>query len=289
MSYPTFSYHKGWQDDGSSLTPLYTWTEKGTGDGDVATMTVVDSEYFKIDLTAVLGDASVYWEYPDSVGADDIGIDSTIYQLVLYRYKCSNPNVKAKIEEVWSGGAVKTILPETNATTFTYGTIIIDGTVGQDVDHIRLYATNAIGNVYYDFVVLCEGTFTFPTADVELYLPQPTIANIGIPGRDGQILQNLGSELARVHITADMTPATTAEWGTPKGQRIYQICHHQSNDLWQWWEFPKHGVKFKACIESSPEISVTDTKMLLDLWLKEYKLGDACNSENYSERFGHPL
>jgi len=286
MSWPTITHGKGWWDDCLTLTPYYTWFEMGTGDADVATMAVLYGDYFDIDLTDISGDASVYWEYPENPGVgNNIGIGSLTYPYVFYRYKCGNATVKAKIELVWSGGAVKTVLADTNSETWTYGATTITGAMGQNIDHVRLYATTAVGHVYYDFVCIGQAVFTFPSASlVELTGAFPRHANIPIPSKDGVAPQNLGSEPAQVRITADMDVDDTT-WNY--GKVFDQISHDLSNDLWQWLTLPAHKRQFKATLAEPPCYPFENGRLSLNLLLEEYKLADARAFENYAERFGH--
>jgi len=143
-------------------------------------------------------------------------------------------------------------------------------------------------HVYYDFVLVCENEFTFPNANVTFYPPESRDAVLKPPGRAGHILQDLGSEMAEVHIIANLDQGS---WGTPPGAVIDQISHEQSTDLWQWLTLPIilspwEGRKFKVRFMRKPEFAFVDGKKSLDLWLTEYKLAPT-DAENYAERFGH--
>lgn len=294
MSYPTITHGKGWQDDCNSLTPKYTWVEKGTGDGDLGSMMVENNDYFRIYVTAILGDKIYWWEYPDSAGGDNIGIDSQTYTKAMFRYKCNNANIKAKIEVLMSAGPPETILPETNTETLTVGTATITGGEGVDIDHVRLYANQAKGVVFYDWIMFYTDTYTFPNANLEFFEPDPVVPVLGIPFRGGGIIQNLGNEWAQVHITADMNKAKAGtSWGSPAGQYIDKICHEQPKDLWQWFTMPELGRAFRVYVSQKAKISLVKRKKELDLWLTEYKLGGTppdpsfSITESYAERFGH--
>jgi hypothetical protein len=284
VSWPTITRGKGWWDDLFIVNPYYTWVLQGVADADTGTMGFIYGDYMDLDLTGVGGDASMYAEYPDFGGGDDIEIGSLTYPYVFYRYKCSNANVKAKIELVWSDDAVKTVLAATNNEDWTYGATEITGDTGKNIDHVRLYATTAIGHVYYDFICIGQGVFEFPGANlVELILPNPRRGNIPIPGKDGVAPQNLGSEPAQVRISADMD--TTSDWND--GKVFDQISHDLSSDLWQWLTLPAHDRQFKATLADSPRMPFEDGKLRLELLFEEYKLANARSFENYAERFGH--
>jgi hypothetical protein len=292
MSYqPTITYGKAWQDDGNDLSPLYTWTEKGTGDGDTTDFIIENNDYFRIPLSFIGGDASVYWEYPDSAGADNLLIDTDDYPNIMWRYKgMPGQTTCAKIELVFDGGGTQIVLNETHTETLTVGTATIDA--GERLDHVRLYATTGVGLVFYDFLMVYKGTFTFPKADVHPYWGNPAVSQLGVR-KGGGVPQDLGGEWSRIHITAEMTHESTADWGSPKGKYLKQILHEQPNDLWQWLTLPSHDSAFKARIPQPIEMPYVNGKLNLDLWLEEYKLGATPPSTAYSitetsdERFGH--
>ena len=286
---PTTTYTKGWWDDCNILTPYYTWTEKGTVGGDLGTMFVENNDYFRISMTAIAGDASIWWEYPDSAGADNIGILTNTYKRIKFRYKCSNATIKAKIIAVYNVGAPQTVLAATNSETFAVGDVAL--TPNERLDHIQLYAEDAIGIVFYDFVMVYAGIYTFPNAGqlVEPFLSPSQTAKLPIPFRGGPILQGLGCEdYTHVHFVADLD---VEDWGTPKGSIFYLLSHHQKTDLWQWMEFPEHGLAFKAYLESC-SFPFRDGKLGVDAWFREFKLGgtppdtDWSVTENYAERYG---
>ena len=223
----------------------------------------------------------VYYEYDFSPNLS-VGPNNP-YKSLLIRYKCSNANVKAEVEYVYTGPEYQSVLPSTNNELFTAysANLVADKTL----DKIRLYANDDEGAVYYDFHLLYDAIYTFPNAGllVDPYLPEARIADIVIPGKDGLVQQNLGSDLSKIHIVADMD---VEDWGTPKGKWLQQIVHEQSSELWQWWTFPSHGWKFKGYVKNARQ-PFTDRKMGLDMWVHEYKLGSATEIETYAERFGH--
>jgi hypothetical protein len=283
LSWPTITYGKGFRDDGYTLTPEYTWTENGTVAGDLATMLPIYGDYFDLDLTAIGGDASVWWEYPDSGGANNISISTNTYPKVHYRYKCSNATVKAKIVSVNNDATTDTWLAATNNETWTYGTATL--TDAKTLDHIRLYAETAIGHVYYDFADVFQGIFTFPSANlVELIGPSPRVPYLPIPCKDGVDPQNLGSDPIQVRINADMDVDDTT-WNS--GKVFDQISHDLSFDLWQWLTLPEHDRQFKVTMAEPYRMPFENGQLSLELLLKEYKLADARALENYVERFGH--
>jgi len=278
---PTITHGRGFVDDCNQVTglPLGDWTE--TEDGNVAAMTVDNNDYFKITVSTSVGNKIVYYSYPDEGGADNLGLDSDTYTKIRFRYKTSGPNIKAKIVLVFSAGDPQTVLDETDNMSWTTG--VVDITSGKTIDHVRLYATQSTGEVYYDFVLIHEGEFTITGASSTLNLPPPRYPNIAPPGKDGVTWQDLGSDPATVVITAEMELGTWHLGASgPDGEAFYMIWH---NHDWQWLTLPDHGVQFKVKPDSPSSIVAREGKLFCNLTFREYRLGNA-NQETYDERWG---
>lgn len=228
MTVPTITYGHGFLEDCDD-TSIYTEHE----DGNTAILSVGVDDIFQITVAISVGNKSVYYEYPDSAGADDIDISSTLYPKALFRYKTSNASIKAKIELLFSDASTQTILDETSSTDWTVGSE--DITTGKTIDHVRFYATQATGLVYYDFLMLHKETFTFPAVrpgGITIQIPFKT-AKLEIPGREGDIIQRLGMNSPIIRIRGHMKHGET--WGTtnfPYGEYLYKIL--RDDDPWQW-------------------------------------------------------
>jgi len=121
-----------------------TWVE--SEDGNVGSFTCEHDDYFKINITSSSGNKTYYIE-------DNIGyVSPSVYTTFLYRYKTSDTNIKAKIVAVFASGN-QTILSETSSTTWVKGSATLDTDKGS-LTRIRLYANQATGQVYYDFVLV---------------------------------------------------------------------------------------------------------------------------------------
>lgn len=291
MSWPTLTHTHGWKTDCTDTTEAgAAWTK--TEDGNNMTFLAEDSDYLRLAVVGIGGNNISYLSWPDeahAAGEPDIDIDCNTYTKVLFRYKCSNANVKAKIVFVFDGGPNETILVDTNTETFTVGSHTLT-TTDRQIDHVRLYANAAVGIVFYDFVLIHVGTFTFPHCTVV----EPDFApirevNIPVFGKDGGNEQNAGSNLSTIHITADMSQGS---WGTPTGQYLFSIVHNRTSELWQWFTSAEHDIAFKVKIKSF-RMPYRHGKLTLDLMLQEYSLASAkplpnwSVTESSSERWGH--
>ena len=278
MSYPTITYgHSSGFTDDMAVFDAAVWVPEGAPTL-TATLEVDSGDYFKLTTTG--GAGSGYWELTPAA-AVSVGPHGT-YKKWKLRYKVVG-TITAQVQATLSVSGAVDLLAAGTETTWT----VVEGTftVDEDLSKLRIYvvgthAANRI--VYYDFILVCQDEFEFPNAVVHLFLPESRDAVLGPPGRAGNILQDLGSEMAEVHITADLDQGS---WGTPVAAVIDQISHEQSTDLWQWFT-TQLGRKFKARFMGKPEISIVEGKKSLDLWLTEYKLAPT-DAENYAERFGH--
>lgn len=278
MSYPTITYGHAtlFTDDMHTFDPLI-WIPEGAPTL-TATLAVDSGDYFKLTTTG--GAGSKYWWRvpitPVSVGP------TGVYKKWKLRYKVFG-TITAKVQATLSVSGAVDLLAAGTETAFK----VVEGTfdVDENLEELRIYivgthAANRI--VYYDFILVCQDEFAFPNGDVHFFLPESRDAKVKPPGRAGHILQDLGSEMAQVHITADLDQGS---WGTPVATVIDQISHEQSSDLWQWFTL-QLGRKIKVRFIQKPRISIIDDKKSLDLWLEEYKLAPT-DAENPAERFGH--
>jgi len=298
MSYPILAFNES-AGHANDCTTTTGWTQEIGPSLPAPTISCEYGDYIKLGGTpAGPGDESCYWEV--NVTPD---IDAELYKYYVLRWKTTvaTTGLGARVEIRYAAGVPinEWILGETvpqfsdPANTFEVTVGTLSDVTGKDIDCVRFYADdypNAVAAggtfVWFDLLLLTESPFTFPKCDVDLFLPAPRIPVLEPPGRNGDILQNLGSKMARVHIQAEMTHESTSVWGTPKGQRFLQACHEQSDTLFHWLNLQSHGVKFKVCIDQEPLIRYANGRLTLDLWLKEYKLAPMSAIESYAERFG---
>jgi len=168
--------------------------------------------------------------------------------------------------------------------------------------YIRFYAdedaadnANGTSQVYYDFLLIHKGTFTFPNVAYGLdFTPPPRYATIPIPSRVGDITQGLGSESATVTASCDLNiDNATNDWKRPQGtlspktdyvngEVFMEIAHRTYTEPWQWLDTGTE--QFKVTLEN-PVFRRMGKGHVLDLLFREYRLGCASN-EYYYERFG---
>jgi len=289
---------------------LSNWFLSDSGLGGV--LTQVNDDVFEIASTPnAAGNEYTLWEYPNPNGTTHLNLSSAIYTTYYVRYKASgtlSTGVGARVQLVFTGGDTQYIVgdaaPALTANTWVVatGTILNDGTHGT-IEHVRIIAddnpdSTAAGNyvTYFDYVLLCKGTFTFPNCETSSFEPRPKYAIIPIPGRTGDTTQNMGSNSAQFHCTCNLDLSNaTDDWRRPQGNLVKtggdaiagqvfdEIAHISYTEPWQWFDTGK-GRRFKAILEH-PLFDYPGEKHTLDLLFSEKRTSSASN-ETYIERFG---
>ncbi len=166
-------------------------------------------------------------------------------------------------------------------------------TSGNTLNKLRFYANDLPDSLasgtyytYYDFCLVCKGTFTFPFVSGNVALNAPTRdVEIPIPGRIGGVTQRLGSPLATLTISGDMDTGTG--WNdddTVKGGRFLDTVHN-TDEPWQWVTSDLANMKVTTSLPKLSQEADSKVQRRYELKLKEYRLSDAVN-ESYLERFG---
>lgn len=283
----TITYHHGKLYDCSSLTEGGTWTE--TEDGSTGSVSVTPTsapDYFDINIAAATGNKVYIWKSPT------FSIARASYPNVTFRYKTSDSSIRAKIGIVLDGDTANptAALAETSNTNWTSGTYTL--TTGTNITQVFLYANQATGNVYYDFVLLSK-RFTFPhlseDAGIDVDAPART-AVIGIPGRVGDETQQLGSESATVHIYGTMNTSTSWKGAYDiYGEAFMDIAHNAYQEPWQWLTTSDTGKTYRFKVVPVkpfvPNRAKQGTCGEYDLNFVEYRRCSGSN-EYYYERFG---
>lgn len=292
MADPTITYGHKFLSDLTQATEVWegtssTWTECTLGvdliqigAGDI-TPTYLHGDILQIELVSDNAATleSGFYSYPNKDGANNLAFSTTLYPKFLVRYKTSSENAAAgaaaKVVLAFNGyvvassvdvniaaGHAQEILP--NSFSTTWKTATGDITAGKTVDHILLFAecddTAATGTdyVYYDFVLIHEGTFTFPNVSKGIRLRFPyKRAKLGVPGRDGGILQKLGMDTPRIHLEGTMEHGET--WGSittgtvkTYGEYLYKILRGMKGDYREPWNWlTTDGGNFK--VSPAPE------------------------------------
>jgi len=298
LTKPTITYGHAFLDDCTAAT-LASWTE--TESGLVASMAVSNDDYFVI--TGTCDNAADEYAYYERHIVPDIS--STISPKLLVRWKTSAAanGLQAKISVIYTAG------PPTETTlgfSTSWTTTVIDLTTATNIDKIRLYADdnpNSIDAgtfyVYFDFILICQGIFTWPfvSGGVELegfnnnqYLK--------IPSKVGNATQYLGGDdsTIRVYGNIDSTGLDVAgvpvinsgwhgRWTTHDAEAFYQILHYAFSDPWEWFTSDVASLKVTVDNMRISQAKTDENLLSYELNLHEYRLGSA-NVETSLERFG---
>jgi hypothetical protein len=277
----TLSYGHIFLDDCVDLT---SWdTTAGAG----FTATVDSESFFAFNLGT---SQTKYWSYPAEGGASNLTISSSVYPKIKFQYKCSNANVKAKVELVFSDASTQVVMAATNSTVLTTVTATI--TASKTIDHVRLYAQDAVGIVYYDFVTIYQGDFPIPNVRYGI-TPRFNSKNViqGMPGMGGNFSQNLGSDLAEYTFGCDCTKGVwtrTLPNDEVIGEVFLDIIHNSVTQQWVWLTTPIETFKVELVDLQMPRLSnLNQMDWRLNFTLREYRDSDAnCTHETYRTRWG---
>lgn len=275
MTNPTLTYEHGVLYDCNSLSG---WVE--VEDGNVGTTTVENDDLFKMVITESGGN-KVYYQY-SPLG---LGLASNTYKKIVYRYRTSDSTIKAKIDVVFTAGS-QTVLAESSSTSLTTGTVTI--TPDKTIDHVRLYANQATGTVWYDFALICQNIFTFPfvrPGGVRLRIPDADVS-IGFPGRVGDVKHYVGEDSPIIEITGEMD--TNTDWvGTLNiiGEYVYRIVARRNLEEWQWFTSDLINCKVRVGDVDLFQYSEAEALRVYSLTLKQFERTSGSNF-SWHERFG---
>jgi len=161
----------------------------------------------------------------------------------------------------------QTILSESSSTTWVTGSATLDTSKG-NLLWLWLYANQATGQVYYDFVLVCKGIFTFPNCGYGLEFTPP-------------------ARYAMVTIGCDLDVGDWKRSGDHvDGEVFLDIAHNSSSEPWQWLDTGTE--QFKATLDTPVfrrESNGNSVRRILDLTFREYRRSSASH-ETYVERFG---
>lgn len=238
-----------------------------SSDGDVVSLVYTGSSDYFIDNDSPLG------------------LYSSTYTTITGRYKTSNNSVKAEVVVTYQGGSPsnQTVLAETSSTTWKHFSDTLDTGV---IDTVRLHANGASGTVDYDFILIHQGYFTFPSnqpTQVDFYPCPPKMTNIDVWGRSGDVTQGGATRSGYMTMTCDLDIGDWTRTGDSlNGDVFIDIAHNSKDEAWQWLEVA--GYKFKANLDS-PRFSFRGDKHLAYLTWREYRTKSA-DSETWYDRYG---
>jgi len=291
----TYGYKNGYMKDCDDTTG---WAKQDSADPLTSPALAIDSkQYFKISGTpdAVADEWVAYY-------LDITNFSSDVYTKYLVRWKTSASanGLGARAKLVFTSGE-QDLLESSGVPQYSTTWTVKSGTVtaGKTIDSVQFIADdypNSVASgtydVYFDFMLIHKDTFTFPYGpSIEFSLP-PKYAILSMPGRVGNVTQNLGSSLATVRIYSNLD-MKTASWKRTgdyvEGEVFYDIAHNSDSEPWQWLDTGKE--QFKVTLED-PMFRRIDqggkVTQLYNLLFREYRLGDA-SGETYVERFGLDL
>lgn len=277
------------------------WAE--TEGGIAGTLSVLYGDVFEIKCEDVNTPETEYVYYEKNI--DNISSDTYPKFLLRYKTSVSANGVGARVRLIFTSGEQWILGGSEPQFSTTWKVVSGDITSDKTIDKIQLWADdwpNSIDSgtyyVYFEFVLLHKGTFTFPFVHTLKIDPELNDVELGIPGRDGDITQDLGSKLTPIYINGEMdvrnedvTPPQNPWKITPRGtygaygEIFYSILHEASSDPWQW--LTSELANFKVRLIKFPLSMERDSKVQrrYELLLKEYRLSDASH-ETYEERFG---
>jgi len=252
--------------------------------GNTGTFASYLNDWIKLNVT-VLGGANDYYIHNT---VDFHSFIIATYPMIMYRYCTSDLNIKAQIIVYDHAGNPQTILPSSSSTTPVVGAETI--TLTGHVDKVALYANDAVGTVYYDFILFYAGTFTFPFVSKEVSIDiSNNYAHLPIIGKIGSATQWLGAPDTTIHIVGgvDASVGASTRWHDAYSKDLgvlYQVMHQAVDEPWQW--FTSDVFSGKVTPASLRVRQAADAEQLLDydLELAEYRRGSP-NLDNYYTRF----
>lgn len=270
MTAPTITYGHGYLTDCDDNTG---WSETVSGIlAADASLTVDHGDIFNI--TAKLdgaGDENVQYEK----NITNISSNTYPYFLVRYKTSASSNSLGARVKLVFTSGT-QWILGETTPQ-FSTTWKVVTGTIttGKTIDKIQVWAddypdsaNSGTPSVYFDFILLCKYIWTLPDFKVLRPAFEKKIAQIPIPERDGDVIQDLGLKSPQIILQGDMQHGES--WGTPYGEYMYYIM--RDSDPWQWITSDMINCKAKPTYFGPSQEASSGQQRLWELRLLMYSL-----------------
>lgn len=214
---------------------------------------------------------------------NNLAISTTNYTKIMWRYKCSNDSIKAKIVVGDDAAYSQEVLADSNSTEWTAGSATL--TAAKTLDHVNLYADHAVGTVYYDFILFYTDDWDFPANQPEsmTFTPGVEYARIKAPSRIGAITQHMGSDSATVEMVCNLDVGDwTREGDYINGEVFHDISHNSKDEPWQWLDTEYE--QFKVTMDPPRFVRRGDSHMVY-LTFREYRHATA-SEENSVERYG---
>jgi len=293
MAKPWITYNHGFLDDCTDDT-VGDWSE--TESGLAATLTAEHDDYFQIACVCDnVADEYAYYDYTFSSS-----LSSSVFKRCLVRWKTNVANngvgLKVALHYTNDGGGYDYVVGSASAPAFSNRWTVTNCTLPSDrtYDSIRITVddspdTIASGTyyVYLDFILIVQGTFSFPNVKygMEVTLP-PRYAFLKPPGYGGDIVQSMGSNRAIVTCSCDLDEGDwtlSTGYTTKAGEVFWDIAQNTYRQPWQWLSTGTE--QFKVVLENMSFQRLGD-RHILDLTFGEYRRSSANAMETYLTRFG---
>jgi hypothetical protein len=294
MTKPTITYGHTFLDDCSDVTG---WVE--THNDLAAGLATWNGDYFRISGTCDnVANECAYW----IKNITNFSTDIAAKLLVRWRTSAAANGLQAKINVIYTAGETNTVLGFSTAWKVT----VIDLPTGKTVDKIQLEADDnpdslATGSFYveFDFVLICQGIFTWPFVSGGVELEGfNNLQHLKIPGKVGNATQYLGGDDSTIRVYGDIDSTGVDAAGVPvinsgwhgrwtahDAEAFYQILHYGFGDPWQWFTSDVASLKVTVDRMRISQAKTDENLLSYELDMHEYRLGSA-NVETHLERFG---
>jgi len=293
MTKPTITYGHTFLDDCSDVTG---WVE--THNDLAAGLATWNGDYFRISGTCDnVANECAYW----IKNITNFSTDIAAKLLVRWRTSAAANGLQAKINVIYTAGETNTVLGFSTAWKVT----VIDLPTGKTVDKIQLEADDnpdslATGSFYveFDFVLICQGIFTWPFAGGVRLDGYNNLQRLKIPSKVGNATQYLGADDSALRVWGDIdsTGVNAAgvpvigkgwhgKWTTHDGEAFYQILHNMNTEPFNWFTSDVASLKVTVDHFGIEQSDTAKNLLVYELDLHEYRLGSA-GSETNLERFG---
>ena len=161
------------------------------------------------------------------------------------------------------------------------------------IDKIRIYAredaaanANGTAYVYYDYILFHTGTLTFPHVNTVNVNIQNKIAQLEVPGRDGDILQHLGMKTAEIVVNVSILEGEAWRSVSTNPEFDY-LLNGIYEDTWSYFTNSRPLIRCQVMYKGfSFGTNDPDGHMTLNLHFLVYKLGAYSLFSNFSWIWG---
>jgi len=270
-------------------------------------------DWLKLDCAAAEAGDYCYWDLyhhattgPGAAGPLNLNTDISRKVLVRWKTGVASAGLGLTAVAVYQGGTsdyiVGTVYTSPQfSTSWTVSTLTLD--TGKTLDYIRVYAysdTDATtGSVYVDFILVCQGIFTWPFVSGGVELEGfNNYQHLKIPGKVGNATQYLGGDDSTIRVYGDIDSTGVdgagvplvgegwhGRWTTHDGEAFYQILHYAFNDPWEWFTSDVASLKVTLDRMRISQARSNENLLSYELDMHEYRLGSA-SAETNLERFG---